>query len=222
MTLRYERRCRTLLRAYPPRYRTTRGDELLGTLLDLAAPGRATPSVRQSWDIVRGGLTNRGRTRPSLHHWLGYRLVWTRLPYEYRWWARDDALGRWYRLRAKLSIFAVGLSLGCVGVIGKQLLAGDSLRFLPPTVSQWVLIVNWLVISVLPFPSSSRTNVLAKHEFFADGVPYEVAAMRTRAWGHHALPPDRSPLTVDEQRAETQPAGPPNGGADSFPWQPPQ
>lgn len=85
MTQRYERRCRTLLRAYPPRYRATREDELLGTLLDVAAPGQTTPSVRQSWDIVRGGLTNRWRTRPPLHRWLGYRFLWTRLPYQHRW-----------------------------------------------------------------------------------------------------------------------------------------
>ncbi|MBG0830037.1 hypothetical protein HS041_19910 [Planomonospora sp. ID67723] len=35
----YERHCRRLLRlAYPPRFIQTRGEEVLGTLLDLAEP----------------------------------------------------------------------------------------------------------------------------------------------------------------------------------------
>jgi hypothetical protein len=46
MTTRYEQRCLTLLRAYPPRYRATRGEELIGTLLDAATPGREVPSIR--------------------------------------------------------------------------------------------------------------------------------------------------------------------------------
>ena len=94
MTTRYEQRCRTLLRAYPPRYRAARGAELLGPLLDVATPGRDTPSIRESCDVVRGGLMTRWRARPPVWRWLLYRVLDVRLPHAYRWWARDDILGR--------------------------------------------------------------------------------------------------------------------------------
>src|SRR4051812_19900903 len=95
----YERRCRTLLRAYPPRYRQSRQDELLGTLLDAAPAERDTPTLRDSWDVIRGGLQFRLHDRPPLHWWLAYRVLHKRLPYRYRWWARDDILGRYHFLR---------------------------------------------------------------------------------------------------------------------------
>jgi hypothetical protein len=95
----YERRCRLLLRAYPRRCREFREDELLGTLLDTAMPGQKTPSFRDSWDLVFGGLRNRLRDRPPLHWWLAYHLLGKHLPYAYRWWARDEIIGRFRVLR---------------------------------------------------------------------------------------------------------------------------
>lgn len=81
----------------------------------------------------------------------------------------------------------MGIPLGCIGAMGKELTdhfsAGESFHFPLPNAGQWATICYWIAIVVLPFPSSSRTNVLAKHEFLTDGVPYEVTAMHTRAWG---------------------------------------
>ncbi|GLX00495.1 hypothetical protein [Microtetraspora sp. NBRC 16547] len=56
-----ERRYRLLLLAYPPAYRAAHGKELLGVLLDCAAPGRTTPEVRESAGLVTGGLRERVR-----------------------------------------------------------------------------------------------------------------------------------------------------------------
>ncbi|MEV0130219.1 hypothetical protein AB0H83_17385 [Dactylosporangium sp. NPDC050688] len=53
------RRYRALLRAYPKAWREQRGDELLGTLLDAAEPGRRRPNVRESASIVVQGLRER-------------------------------------------------------------------------------------------------------------------------------------------------------------------
>lgn len=50
------RRYRTLLLAYPREYRRDRGDEIIGTLLEMAPPGRRWPTVRQSADLIRAGL----------------------------------------------------------------------------------------------------------------------------------------------------------------------
>ncbi|MEO3872906.1 hypothetical protein ABGB18_29170 [Nonomuraea sp. B12E4] len=95
----YERRCRLLARAYPFRYRQARGDELVGTLLDLAEPGQAGPSLRDSLDVVCGGIALRLRERPPLRHWAMYRMFHKRLPYAYRWWAHDDLRGTFYLAR---------------------------------------------------------------------------------------------------------------------------
>jgi hypothetical protein len=54
-----ERRYRRLLVAYPPAYRSARGDEILGTLLDLAPPGRRWPDVGDTMDVVGAGLRRR-------------------------------------------------------------------------------------------------------------------------------------------------------------------
>jgi len=54
-----ERRYGLLLRAYPRRYRRTRGAEILTTLLDGAAPGQTWPHWRDAADLVRGGLRYR-------------------------------------------------------------------------------------------------------------------------------------------------------------------
>jgi hypothetical protein len=52
-------RYRALLRAYPKAWRAERGDELLGTLLDAAEPGRRRPSLRESTSILAQGTRER-------------------------------------------------------------------------------------------------------------------------------------------------------------------
>ncbi|MEV6923870.1 hypothetical protein AB0M46_05070 [Dactylosporangium sp. NPDC051485] len=56
MTDKLARRYRRLLLAYPRAYRRSRGDELLGALLDAAAPGRTGPTVREAANLIRHGL----------------------------------------------------------------------------------------------------------------------------------------------------------------------
>lgn len=51
-----ERRCRTLLRAYPRWYRRQRGDEMLATLLEASQPGQQWPSARDTRALIIGGL----------------------------------------------------------------------------------------------------------------------------------------------------------------------
>jgi hypothetical protein len=72
-----ERRCRWLLRAYPAWYRRTRGEEMLGTLLEASPPGRRWPSVRDARALVIGGLRVRGRTWLLSMLWVGAGVVIT-------------------------------------------------------------------------------------------------------------------------------------------------
>ena len=50
-----ERRARALLRAYPAEYRSGRAEEIIGTLLEAAPPGRSLPAAREAWSLVAGG-----------------------------------------------------------------------------------------------------------------------------------------------------------------------
>ena len=54
-----ERQYRLLLRAYPRRYRARRGEEIIGTLLDAAAPGQRRPSRADVADLLGGGVRER-------------------------------------------------------------------------------------------------------------------------------------------------------------------
>lgn len=56
---RLEHRYRRLLLAYPPAYRAAHGEELLGTVLDVAEPGRSMPAPREALALVAGGLRTR-------------------------------------------------------------------------------------------------------------------------------------------------------------------
>ncbi|MFF4778850.1 hypothetical protein [Microtetraspora fusca] len=56
-----ERRYRLLLLAYPPAYRAAHGAELVGVLLDCAAPDRTTPELREAAGLLAGGLRERVR-----------------------------------------------------------------------------------------------------------------------------------------------------------------
>ncbi|MEV2240168.1 hypothetical protein [Micromonospora sp. NPDC049891] len=70
-----ERRYRHLLRAYPTDYRHDRGDEIVGTYLDLADPRRRWPSLADAADLVRGGLRQRVRAAGATDLAPGVRLA---------------------------------------------------------------------------------------------------------------------------------------------------
>ena len=94
-----ERSARLWLRAYPRRWRYAYGEDLVGTLLDLAGPGARTVRVRDGVSVVRAGWSLRWREHPPLLPWLGYRFFEMRLPARYRYWVMDDLLDRFYTAR---------------------------------------------------------------------------------------------------------------------------
>ncbi|MGI5214065.1 GlsB/YeaQ/YmgE family stress response membrane protein [Plantactinospora sp. CA-290183] len=61
-----ERRYRRLLRAYPAGYRAGRGEEIVGTYLDLVDPQRRWPSAEDAFDMLRAGLRQRLREYGAL------------------------------------------------------------------------------------------------------------------------------------------------------------
>ena len=55
----FERHCGLLLRSYPEAYRSERGEEIIGTLLETTPEGRAWPLPRDIRSLVTGGLSAR-------------------------------------------------------------------------------------------------------------------------------------------------------------------
>lgn len=53
---RLERGYRRMMRVYPRSYRQARADEIVGVLLDDAAPGQTRPRGVERWDLLCGGL----------------------------------------------------------------------------------------------------------------------------------------------------------------------
>jgi hypothetical protein len=94
-------------RAYPRRWRVARGDEMLGVLVDLSAPGRRRLDIRSALDLVRGGWATRLRERPPLGPWLLYRLFGTRSLRDHLGWVADDIAGALFPLRQGLLVWVV-------------------------------------------------------------------------------------------------------------------
>lgn len=105
---RFERSVRRWLLAYPRRWRVARGDEVLGTLVDLAPAGAARLDRRSALGLVVGGLRTRVRTGPPPHQRFGY-LFGARVSPRYLDWMADD-------LAARLPTVKLGLRLALVAI----------------------------------------------------------------------------------------------------------
>ncbi|MEO3786860.1 hypothetical protein ABGB12_26335 [Actinocorallia sp. B10E7] len=166
----FEQRCDLLLRSYPPRYRQIRRDEILGTLLDAAEPHATAPSVRECWDVIRGGIATRLRERPPFHRWLAYRLMDIPVPYRYRMWVRDDALGRFHILRSNLGHLVFMYLVMLATWAWMAFTSGDAaLPAMSPTA--WTILAVGAVITVVNplFHQAFRRRILLKHDFDEDG-----------------------------------------------------
>ncbi|ACZ23398.1 hypothetical protein Sked_35100 [Sanguibacter keddieii DSM 10542] len=114
-----ERTARLWLRAYPRRWRYAYGEDLVGTLLDLAGPDARTVRLGDGVSVVRAGWALRWREHPPLGPWLAYRLRERGLPAQYRPWLMDDLLGRFHALRSTGTgiVAAAVVLLGLVAVL---------------------------------------------------------------------------------------------------------
>ncbi|MGW2158571.1 hypothetical protein [Nonomuraea sp. NPDC001699] len=129
---------------------------MIGTLLDLAKPEQTRPTLRDSLDVVRGGIALRLRERPPLGHWALYRLFHKRLPYTYRWWARDDLLGSRYLARQCAAWLLVTSPLWAF------------IGLMPIELVHWVILSTLIrMLGFLP-QRSLRLHQLRRHEFNLD------------------------------------------------------
>jgi hypothetical protein len=130
-----ERRARALLRAYPAEYRHGRAEEIIGTLLEAAPPGRSFPPAREAWSLVAGGRHARA--------------------------ARNRRPGAKANLRLALIL---GMSIYLSADFGLPL-AGNALGFLPGTGTSWLTstaLALGLAVALAPWlGSQTATTALA-------------------------------------------------------------
>jgi hypothetical protein len=93
-----ERRYRRLLRAFPRGYRRHRGEEMLATLLDSAAPGQTRPTVTDTVDLLRAALRERSglHAAPDLQsalRWVGPFCLAVTAGFTINTWAVNPASG---------------------------------------------------------------------------------------------------------------------------------
>ncbi|MCG2798183.1 MAG: hypothetical protein L6367_06550 [Cellulomonas sp.] len=165
---RFERSTRFWLRAYPVRWRSVRGDELLDVLRDLAGPDATRLPLREALGLVRAGWATRWREGPPLRTRLTYRLLEIRIPPRYREWARDDIDGRWYDTRRGLLpavLFVTILGLGSAGKIALSTLA--------PALVVWaVVLLALLRLDLLrPLSDPYRARAVNRHLVPRHGEP---------------------------------------------------
>ncbi|GAA3096631.1 hypothetical protein [Streptosporangium carneum] len=192
-----ERRYRWLLFAYPPGYRAAHGQELLGVLLDCAAPGRTTPEVREAVGLVTGGLRERVRQaargdawRDGLH--LGVTVVMTAqlavlLPYagSIPGWVALSALALLAVLRGR-----VRLALPLVSLTGAKAMAVAT-AWQPVDVTLLPVYPGFLTAEPL-FAASAPVTVALGYGFVCCGLLALAAGSgppRTRSWRWAAAVP---------------------------------
>jgi hypothetical protein len=131
-----ERRYLALLRCYPAAYRRARGSELLGTLLEAAAPGQRWPDRRECRALALGGLrarTGADRVRSRGELWLG---------------------------AVRLAVLLLLAHAGAVALVGAVNVVHDALTGSLPSTGQLVfLAVPMLAAAALPALAAGRPAV---------------------------------------------------------------
>jgi Family of unknown function (DUF5313) len=92
-----ERQARMFLRAWPIPDRSERGEEIVGTTLDLLPNSEARLPIGLAVNLVIGGLNARWRMRPPLWRWLHYRQGGRLSPRWQRWMLNDLGTPGWRR-----------------------------------------------------------------------------------------------------------------------------
>lgn len=167
----YEEDARRWLRAYPPRWRRAREDEVVGVLLDTRVPDVHRLPWRDRLDLVRGALGYRWRTHPPFVQWLLWR--WCDVPPApaYREWAVDDVAGRLFDARR--------VWLGWTGPFALAMALSLSDLGREPTTWALTPVVVCLVLGLVPAPWYRRRllrelNGLAQDDRLARGFDRSV------------------------------------------------
>ncbi len=148
-----ERRYRRLLFAYPAAYRADRGDEIVATLLDLAGPGRRTPRLADTVDLIASGIRRRVGTAALAGFDAGLTvaapvaLALAAGISAFAWWRVEPISGSVHIGGSPL--FGVFRTLGPIAY-GCWLIAAAGRAMLRPAAGRILIVVAILVTVVLP------------------------------------------------------------------------
>jgi hypothetical protein len=114
-----ESQVRTLMRAWPVPDRTERGEEIVGTTLDLVPEGATRLPFRFAVNLIVGGLVVRWRMRPPVWRWAYYRMG-GRLPARWHRWMLNDLTSLGWRRRMMTARIILSLMAATLGVAFAQ------------------------------------------------------------------------------------------------------
>jgi hypothetical protein len=155
---RLERSARLWLRAYPRRWRYAYGEDLVGTLVDLAGPDAPTVRLRDGFSVLWAGWSLRLREHPPLLPWLRYRIVESDLPEQYRVWMIDDLLGRLHAARWYAGCMVIlALIFSVVSLVSRDA------QLVLTALSAWPAYVLLGVVGTVVGPRVKARQVWRKH-----------------------------------------------------------
>lgn len=154
-----ERQARTLLRAWPIPDRVERGEEIVGTTLDLLPDNETRLPLGLAANLVMGGLRARWRMRPPPWRWLLYRMECRLSPRWQRWMLNDLSTPGW---RRRILTSQAAISVAVLAVVWLMMPL-----FLPATPNvgmpfPWVMISY--PIGMLTFFPRFRTDRFRKQQ----------------------------------------------------------
>jgi len=162
-----EQQVRTLIRAWPRPDRLERGEEIVGTTLDLLPDGATHVPVLLALNLVIGGLKARWRIRPPLWRWAYYRMG-GRLPTRWHRWMLNDLTSPGWRRRV-VTGRAVGILLGALLGVCALILRHPTGTSISWTSISWTLIVPIVsggVLGTLTRSRKDRDRQLVKNGYY--------------------------------------------------------
>jgi hypothetical protein len=174
-----ERQVRTLVRAWPIPDRTERGDEIVGTTLDLLPDAQSRLTMAMALNLVLGGLRARWRMRPPLWRWLFYRMG-GRLPSWWHRWMLNDLTGPGWRRRMIQSQvnMTISFSLGLIlanAMLSPPLPHPSSSKLVDPVnTSQGTLVGLGVLVVLITLITAWRARKLRNRrlaQHFMDPMP---------------------------------------------------
>lgn len=141
---------------------------------------------------VRAMIEPSSMLRPPLPRRLANRFLGVRVPYPYRFWVRDDVLGRWYFTRqaaCTMTVIILFQTLIALVLPLGFLVAEDEGEYLYMGPDLWLLLIYAAMLGAtallnLVFPRlgrRARRSMLRRHDFHEDGTPILHAAYRLPA-----------------------------------------
>jgi hypothetical protein len=154
-----ENQIRTLMRAWPRPDRTERGEEIVGTALDLVPEGTTRLPFLFAVNLVGGGLVARWRMRPPPWRWAYYRMG-GRLPARWHRWVLNDLTSPGWRRRLMTAQIILGLMGVTLGVAVAQIATHQTVA--PNDLMIGGLLIGTSVGSVLRV-RANRNRQLVRH-----------------------------------------------------------